>query len=150
MVWTWTILDVLFAAAPAGPDPFVQLSPTNAPCRRLTGTSQVCTPPFPLACPIGADALPEFPEIQSMTRGQPLQACRRDANPDLPVDYFRKTTECPPLACFLSHVHSDHLQGLESLRAPFVYCSPATREVWPPLVQVLPELTSTRLVIVAH
>ncbi|EDN07067.1 predicted protein [Histoplasma mississippiense (nom. inval.)] len=34
-----------------------------------------------------------------------------------------------PLACFLSHVHSDHLQGLESLRAPFIYCSAATREI---------------------
>ncbi|KAJ5245985.1 hypothetical protein N7468_000968 [Penicillium chermesinum] len=46
------------------------------------------------------------------------------------VDYFRKNPERPaPLACFLSHVHSDHLQGLESLRAPFIYCSPATREL---------------------
>ncbi|CAG7918296.1 unnamed protein product [Penicillium olsonii] len=45
------------------------------------------------------------------------------------VDYFRKCPERPaPLACFLSHVHSDHLQGLESFRAPFIYCSPATRE----------------------
>ncbi|OQE02551.1 hypothetical protein PENSOL_c002G08250 [Penicillium solitum] len=34
-----------------------------------------------------------------------------------------------PLACFLSHVHNDHLQGLESFRAPFIYCSPATREL---------------------
>ncbi|OJD15301.1 hypothetical protein ACJ73_08991, partial [Blastomyces percursus] len=40
-------------------------------------------------------------------------------NPDRPA----------PLACFLSHVHSDHLQGLESLRAPFIYCSAATREL---------------------
>ncbi|CAG8240533.1 unnamed protein product [Penicillium salamii] len=46
------------------------------------------------------------------------------------VDYFRKCPERPaPLACFLSHVHSDHLQGLESFRAPFIYCSPATREL---------------------
>jgi DNA cross-link repair 1C protein len=35
----------------------------------------------------------------------------------------------PPLACFLSHVHSDHLVGLESLKAPFVYCSAATKEI---------------------
>ncbi|EFR04431.1 hypothetical protein MGYG_07438 [Nannizzia gypsea CBS 118893] len=46
------------------------------------------------------------------------------------VDSFRKNPEWPaPLACFLSHVHSDHLTGLESLRAPFVYCSTATREI---------------------
>ncbi|KAJ5183387.1 hypothetical protein N7492_001003, partial [Penicillium capsulatum] len=44
-------------------------------------------------------------------------------------DYFRKNADHPPLACFLSHVHSDHLQGLESFRAPFIYCSPATREL---------------------
>ncbi|KAJ5543451.1 hypothetical protein N7461_009454 [Penicillium sp. DV-2018c] len=43
---------------------------------------------------------------------------------------FRKNPDRPaPLACFLSHVHSDHLQGLESFRAPFIYCSPATREL---------------------
>ncbi|EHA26341.1 hypothetical protein ASPNIDRAFT_120082 [Aspergillus niger ATCC 1015] len=46
------------------------------------------------------------------------------------VDYFRKNPERPPpLACFLSHVHSDHLQGLESFRTPFIYCSAATREM---------------------
>ncbi|KAI3222875.1 hypothetical protein DTO012A7_8429 [Penicillium roqueforti] len=50
--------------------------------------------------------------------------------PDIRIDYFRKCPERPaPLACFLSHVHSDHLQGLESFRAPFIYCSPATREL---------------------
>ena len=46
------------------------------------------------------------------------------------IDFFRTNpSQPPPLACFLSHVHSDHLQGLESLRAPFVYCSPATRRL---------------------
>ncbi|KAL2001680.1 hypothetical protein VTN02DRAFT_1401 [Thermoascus thermophilus] len=50
--------------------------------------------------------------------------------PLIRIDYFRKSPDRPsPLACFLSHVHSDHLQGLESLRAPFVYCSAATREL---------------------
>ncbi|PGH00789.1 hypothetical protein AJ80_09128 [Polytolypa hystricis UAMH7299] len=50
--------------------------------------------------------------------------------PNIRIDYFRKNPDYPPpLACFLSHVHSDHLQGLESLRAPFVYCSAATREI---------------------
>ena len=32
-------------------------------------------------------------------------------------------------ACFLSHIHSDHLVGLEALRCKFVYCSAATREL---------------------
>ncbi|GIK02338.1 hypothetical protein Aspvir_006387 [Aspergillus viridinutans] len=50
--------------------------------------------------------------------------------PYIQIDYFRKNPERPPpLACFLSHVHSDHLQGLESFRAPFIYCSAATREL---------------------
>ncbi|KAF2789205.1 hypothetical protein K505DRAFT_410456 [Melanomma pulvis-pyrius CBS 109.77] len=50
--------------------------------------------------------------------------------PQIRIDYFRPHPDRrPPLACFLSHVHSDHLAGLESLRAPFVYCSAATREI---------------------
>ncbi|TLD28821.1 hypothetical protein PspLS_03744 [Pyricularia sp. CBS 133598] len=49
--------------------------------------------------------------------------------PDIRVDFFRNNGPRPPLACFLSHVHSDHLAGLESLRSPFVYCSAATREL---------------------
>ncbi|KKK15003.1 hypothetical protein AOCH_003849 [Aspergillus ochraceoroseus] len=50
--------------------------------------------------------------------------------PFIRIDYFRKNPQRPPpLACFLSHVHSDHLQGLESFRAPFIYCSSATREL---------------------
>ncbi|KAJ0422295.1 hypothetical protein BJY00DRAFT_300406 [Aspergillus carlsbadensis] len=50
--------------------------------------------------------------------------------PFITIDYFRKNPKRPsPLACFLSHAHSDHLQGLESFRAPFIYCSAATREL---------------------
>ncbi|KAF2236078.1 hypothetical protein EV356DRAFT_444058, partial [Viridothelium virens] len=50
--------------------------------------------------------------------------------PEIRVDYFRTVPDIiPPLAYFLSHVHSDHLQGLESIRAPFIYCSYATREL---------------------
>jgi len=46
------------------------------------------------------------------------------------VDNFRKSPDTsPPLACFLSHIHSDHLVGLDSFRSPFVYCSAATREM---------------------
>ncbi|PTB65522.1 hypothetical protein BBK36DRAFT_1201930 [Trichoderma citrinoviride] len=50
--------------------------------------------------------------------------------PDIRIDFFRHHEGvAPPLACFLSHVHSDHLSGLETLRSPFVYCSAATREI---------------------
>ncbi|KAK8173337.1 beta-lactamase-like protein [Phyllosticta citrichinensis] len=50
--------------------------------------------------------------------------------PHIAIDHFRTSVRpSPPLACFLSHVHSDHLHGLESLRSPFVYCSPATRQI---------------------
>ncbi|KAI0376454.1 Metallo-hydrolase/oxidoreductase [Hypomontagnella monticulosa] len=49
--------------------------------------------------------------------------------PDIRIDFFRNSNTRPPLACFLSHVHSDHLAGLDKLRSPFVYCSAATREM---------------------
>ncbi|KAH7323037.1 beta-lactamase-like protein [Stachybotrys elegans] len=50
--------------------------------------------------------------------------------PDITIDYFRhRPGSLPPLACFLSHVHSDHLAGLETLRSPFVYCSPGTKNI---------------------
>lgn len=52
--------------------------------------------------------------------------------PDIRVDYFRaspSSTSRPPLAYFLSHVHSDHLAGLETCKSPFIYCSPATRDI---------------------
>lgn len=47
--------------------------------------------------------------------------------PDIRVDYFRQVRSKPgqkavppALACFLSHVHTDHTEGLEapSFRAP--------------------------------
>lgn len=51
--------------------------------------------------------------------------------PDIRIDHFRLSSEAsrPPLAYFLSHVHSDHLLGLESCKSPFIYCSPATKEI---------------------
>ncbi|KAI0888119.1 Metallo-hydrolase/oxidoreductase [Annulohypoxylon maeteangense] len=49
--------------------------------------------------------------------------------PDIRIDFFRGFQSQPPLACFLSHIHSDHLAGLDRLRSPFVYCSAATREI---------------------
>ncbi|KAK4453976.1 protein artemis [Podospora aff. communis PSN243] len=62
----------------------------------------------------------EFPDIRG-TYPAPVA---------LVLDFFRHHADLrPPLACFLSHIHSDHLAGLESLRSPFVYCSPATKEM---------------------
>lgn len=51
--------------------------------------------------------------------------------PDIRIDYFRPSNSAskPALAFFLSHVHSDHLVGLESCKSPFIYCSPATRDI---------------------
>jgi DNA cross-link repair 1C protein len=50
--------------------------------------------------------------------------------PTIRIDYFRTHSDKPPpAACFLSHVHSDHLVGLESLKMPFVYCSSTTRRL---------------------
>ncbi|KAI1307087.1 artemis protein [Xylaria venustula] len=50
--------------------------------------------------------------------------------PDIRVDFFRRLPGFPPpLACFLSHVHSDHLAGLETFDGSFIYCSAATKEI---------------------
>ncbi|KAK0249365.1 hypothetical protein B0A54_03730 [Friedmanniomyces endolithicus] len=51
--------------------------------------------------------------------------------PDIRIDHFRPSAEAspPPLAYFLSHVHTDHTAGLETCKSPFIYCSPATREI---------------------
>ena len=50
--------------------------------------------------------------------------------PTIRIDYFRTHPDkAPPAACFLSHIHSDHLLGLESLKMPFVYCSATTRRL---------------------
>ncbi|PTB71812.1 hypothetical protein M440DRAFT_1343181 [Trichoderma longibrachiatum ATCC 18648] len=43
--------------------------------------------------------------------------------PDIRIDFFRHHESLtPPLACFLSHVHSDHLSGLETLKSPLYPC----------------------------
>ncbi|OQN96318.1 hypothetical protein B0A48_17574 [Cryoendolithus antarcticus] len=52
--------------------------------------------------------------------------------PSIRIDQFRTSPDpasTPPLAFFLSHVHSDHLAGLETCKSPFIYCSPATKEI---------------------
>lgn len=65
----------------------------------------------------------EFPEIRSSS---PMCCQNYDADL-LQVDYFRKLDgRDNPLACFLSHVHSDHLQGLESYRTCILYYSFST------------------------
>lgn len=53
--------------------------------------------------------------------------------PNLTVDYFRQRPPgAPPVyACLLSHIHSDHVQGLENRNfgGSFVYCSQATKDL---------------------
>ncbi|KXT16489.1 hypothetical protein AC579_1751 [Pseudocercospora musae] len=49
--------------------------------------------------------------------------------PDIRIDRFRHDPTRPALGHFLSHVHSDHLVGLEARNAVPLYCSPATREL---------------------
>jgi hypothetical protein len=50
--------------------------------------------------------------------------------PTIRIDYFRNHPgKPPPAALFLSHVHSDHLTGLESVKMPFVYCSATTKRI---------------------
>ncbi|KIW11372.1 hypothetical protein PV08_10672 [Exophiala spinifera] len=50
--------------------------------------------------------------------------------PTIRIDYFRPhLDQPPPEALFLSHVHSDHLLGLESVKMPFVYCSATTKQI---------------------
>lgn len=50
--------------------------------------------------------------------------------PTIRIDHFRSHPgKPPPAAYFLSHVHSDHLLGLESVKMPFVYCSATTRQM---------------------
>ncbi|KIV96864.1 hypothetical protein PV10_00679 [Exophiala mesophila] len=46
--------------------------------------------------------------------------------PTIQIDYFWKHKDKHTAAYFLSHVHSDHLMGLESVRSAFVYCSATT------------------------
>ncbi|CCG82132.1 Predicted protein [Taphrina deformans PYCC 5710] len=53
--------------------------------------------------------------------------------PNLAIDYFRpRSKSAPPvLAYLLSHVHSDHLQGLENkdFSGALIYCSQATKNL---------------------
>jgi hypothetical protein len=64
--------------------------------------------------------MPEFPDIRGMRSFlMPLDRVLM-----IIVDYFHKlVNRRPPLACFLSHVHSDHLAGLEALKAPLYVSS---------------------------
>ncbi|KAF2454601.1 hypothetical protein BDY21DRAFT_99254 [Lineolata rhizophorae] len=72
-----------------------------------------------------------------------LLACAAGELPAICVDYFRKNPS--PLPCFLSHVHSDHLQGPGSLKALFIYCPAATREIPGSCFVIGPFLSPTRV-----
>lgn len=48
------------------------------------------------------------------------------------VDYFRGVLNDPPLASFLSHIHSDHLNGLDTYKGrPYVQPYPKLSFVLP-------------------
>ncbi|KAI0026209.1 hypothetical protein F4780DRAFT_14004 [Xylariomycetidae sp. FL0641] len=49
--------------------------------------------------------------------------------PEIQVDCFGSYSKDgdSAVACFLSHIHSDHLRGLQGFRSPFIYCSAATK-----------------------
>ncbi|KAI1423171.1 artemis protein [Xylaria sp. FL1777] len=65
--------------------------------------------------------------------------------PDIRIDFFRRLPGFPPpLACFLSHVHSDHLAGLETFDGSFIYCSAATKEILLRLEKLSVRLNSAR------
>jgi DNA cross-link repair 1C protein len=62
--------------------------------------------------------MPEFPDIRGRISSHHGSGVKADL---LLVDFFRLAPGTrPPLACFLSHAHSDHLAGLESLKAPLL------------------------------
>ena len=65
----------------------------------------------------------EFPDI--------IGTCTwLEFNSHIQVDHFTRKPDRPsPRAAFLSHVHKDHLVGLETYDASFIYCSQATKEV---------------------
>ncbi|KAI1619897.1 DNA cross-link repair 1C protein [Exophiala viscosa] len=50
--------------------------------------------------------------------------------PEIRIDYFRShPNRPPPKAYFLSHMHSDHIVGLEFVKGTFVYCTTTTRNI---------------------
>ena len=50
--------------------------------------------------------------------------------PEIRIDYFRSHPDRPPpKAYFLSHMHSDHIVGLEFVKGTFVYCTTTTRNI---------------------
>lgn len=61
----------------------------------------------------------EFPDVRGIFFILPcIQEISSYAKPCV-VDYFRHIPgRRPPLACFLSHIHSDHLTGLDTLKSP--------------------------------
>ncbi|KAJ6261717.1 60S ribosomal protein L31 [Drechslerella dactyloides] len=73
--------------------------------------------------------------------------------PQIQFDYFRKVSgQQPSLANFLSHIHSDHLLGLagKSYRAPFIYCSAATKNLLLKLERRLHRLNYAKKLVESH
>ncbi|KAK6338657.1 hypothetical protein TWF696_009468 [Orbilia brochopaga] len=73
--------------------------------------------------------------------------------PQIQFDYFRKVDgQQPSLANFLSHIHSDHLLGLagKSYRAPFIYCSAATKNLLLKLERRLHRLNYAKKLVESH
>jgi DNA cross-link repair 1C protein len=60
------------------------------------------------------------------------------------VDHFtHKPHRRPPRAAFLSHVHQDHMNGLECYDSSLIYCSHATKEVCTRNLEETDELTAS-------
>ncbi|EPS42557.1 hypothetical protein H072_3489 [Dactylellina haptotyla CBS 200.50] len=73
--------------------------------------------------------------------------------PQIQFDYFRKVDGAPSsLANFLSHIHSDHLNGLagKSYRAPFIYCSSATKGLLLKLERRLHRINYAKKLVESH
>ncbi|KAK6340231.1 hypothetical protein TWF730_001996 [Orbilia blumenaviensis] len=73
--------------------------------------------------------------------------------PGIQFDYFRKVDGAQPsLANFLSHIHSDHLTGLagKSYRAPFIYCSAATKQLLLKLERRLHRFNYAKKLVESH
>ncbi|KAK6344806.1 hypothetical protein TWF718_006760 [Orbilia javanica] len=73
--------------------------------------------------------------------------------PGIQFDYFRKVDGAEPsLANFLSHIHSDHLTGLagKSYRAPFIYCSAATKQLLLKLEKRLHRFNYAKKLVESH
>ncbi|KAF3158552.1 hypothetical protein TWF788_004567 [Orbilia oligospora] len=82
-----------------------------------------------------------------------LELTERSEFSGIQFDYFRKVDGAEPsLANFLSHIHSDHLTGLagKSYRAPFIYCSAATKQLLLKLERRLHRFNYAKKLVESH